>query len=556
MTSIATPQLASLASSASVTPVQLQQSQALGQMIGQILTGTVIALLNDTTLRLQTPAGQLDITAETPLPAGTPVAITVRGTAQQPQIVITPAVVTPAAPGSGQPPPTQAEVSGESSPAQISPDTVETNSTAAASANTSAANSSELTSASDAAARATPPLTQAALSTAAAIVRNAAATQASLVALYANLEAAVTGPAPSLPAPVRDAAKLLLAMRLDATSSQDITADDVRTALTQSGFTTAVPAAQASAPAAEAPDLGTALVALRQTLKSWLDQESDAKAEPAPTNAAPQTSARANVPAPPYRGTPNVPQVLTLPSFSTTVLARELTVRLALQADTDAPLETPPPNAAAPPAPARANIPMPPFLGSPGMPQAPMAPSLSAAAPPREQASHLLSETDAAIARQTLLRLVSLPGDQPSSTPHGNDNSARVMFEIPVATTLGTGVVPMTITRDGGKNDSSENLKSWIATFSIDLAAIGPVHVRIALVGERASVTLCAEHAPSAELLASELPLLDAGLRNARIEPGELRCRVGSAAGGSAGSLDGSSRSQAAAPGMFLDQAS
>jgi Flagellar hook-length control protein FliK len=554
MTSIATPQLASLPSSASVTPVQLQQSQALGQMIGQILTGTVIALLNDTTLRLQTPAGQLDITAETPLPAGTPVAITVQGTAQQPQIVIAPAVVASAAQGS-VPPPAQAGVSGETSPAQTGPNAIETSSTAAGSANSSVANATELTSPSGAAARATPPLTQAALSTAAAIVRNAAATQGSLVALYADLEAAVTAPAPSLPAPVLDAAKLLLAMRLDATSSQDITADDVRAALTQSGFTTAVPAAQTSAPA-EAPDLGTALVALRQTLQSWRDQESDAKTEPVATNAtAPQTPARANVPAPSYRGAP-VPQALALPSLSTTVSAREQIARLVLQAGTDAQIETSPPNIAALQVPARANIPMPPFLGSPSVPQAPVAPSLSATASPREQASHLLSETDAAIARQTLLRLVSLPTDQPSGTPRGNDNSARVMFEIPVATALGTGIAPMTITHDGRKGDCSENPKSWIATFSIDLAAIGPVHVRIALVGERASVTLSAEHAPSADLLASELPLLDAGLRGARIEPGELRCRVGSAAGGSAATLDGSSRLQTAAPGMFLDQAS
>lgn len=90
MTSIATPQLASAAPSGPTAPVQLELSQTLGQMIGQILSGTVIALLNDTTLRLQTPSGLLDVAADVQLPAGTPVTIAVQGTAQQPQIVITP----------------------------------------------------------------------------------------------------------------------------------------------------------------------------------------------------------------------------------------------------------------------------------------------------------------------------------------------------------------------------------------------------------------------------------------------------------------------------------
>jgi hypothetical protein len=176
-------------------------------------------------------------------------------------------------------------------------------------------------------------------------------------------------------------------------------------------------------------------------------------------------------------------------------------------------------------------------------------------APPREQAVHLLAQTDAAIARQTLLRIGSLPDDPSVSTTHNNDNATRVMFEIPLATTLGTGIAPMTIARDGSKGDRPESVTSWVATFSIDVAAIGPVHVRIALVGERASVTFNAERAQSAELLAAQLPLLDAGLRSAQLEPGELRCRVGAGAGSVAGGPDGA-RQQAAAPGMFLDQAS
>jgi hypothetical protein len=162
-------------------------------------------------------------------------------------------------------------------------------------------------------------------------------------------------------------------------------------------------------------------------------------------------------------------------------------------------------------------------------------------------------QTDAAIARQALLRIVSLPGDPATGTQHSNDNATRVVFEIPIATAQGVGVAPMSVERDRSKAETAaEGLKSWLVRFSIDLPEIGPVHARIALTGERATVTLKAERAESAELLAAGLPLLDAGLRGAQIEPGELRCR----AGGPDTSRAGAARPQPAAPGMFVDQAS
>ncbi len=477
MTSIAAPQLAPLeplASSAPAAPVQLQ--------LGQILSGTVIALLNDTMLRLQTPAGLLDVAADTPLPSGTPVAITVEGTAQQPRIV-----VTPVADGQRQPVPQQPEAANESSAGQIG--STGPNSTAvAAPAGPSAADVVELTHQQGAAAQATlstatapaassstqvtaPALTQtavmqAALSTATAIVRDAATTQGSLAALYANLEAAVSTPSTPVPAPILDAARLVLAMRFNMTSSQSINADDVSAALMRSGLASAVPAAAASAPVAAATDLGTALIALRQVLKNWLDQQTDARTvSESPDAAAAQPSARINTPMQPYRGAVNVPQAPALTLLATATPTREQTTRVLLQAYQDTKTAQEPPNAAPPQVAVRstaANIPMPPYRGSPSVPQAPAAPSLSPTDPPREQAIHLLSQTDAAIARQTLLRIVSLPGDPAGNTPHSNDNSTRVMFEIPVATTQGTGVAPMTIERDGGKADAPEGLMSWL----------------------------------------------------------------------------------------------
>jgi hypothetical protein len=480
MTPIAAPQLAPLAPSAPVAPVQLA--------LGQILSGTVIALLNDSVLRLQTPAGLLDVKADTPLPPGTQVAIAVQGTAHQPELVITPVQN-----GLSQPSTPQSIASsavGNAPAGANADDTIAT-----ASANSFAANVAQSTDQSDTAVRIAPPLMQAALSAAAMIVRDAAAAQGSLTTLYSNLEAAVTTPTPSMPAPVLDAARQLLAMRFDITSGHGFDANDVKLALMRSGLATSSPVTGTST--ASAADLGTVLIVLRQALKTWLDQETDAK-----TAATPQmTAATAQNPA------------ATAPS-------------------------------------PRANASIPPYRGGPSIPQPPTAPSLSAAAPPREQAIQLLGQTDAAIARQTLLRIGSLPADQPSCTAHGNDNSSRLMFEIPVLTAQGTGVAPMTVERDGGNRGADETKPQWRASFSIDLESIGPVHVRIALSGERASVTLKAERADSAALLSAGLPLLDAGLRRAEIEPGDLRCHLENHVGNLAGSP------QAAAPGMFLDQAS
>jgi hypothetical protein len=575
MTSIAASQiaseLASLTSSALTAPVQLQ--------LGQILSGTVIALLNDTMLRLQTPAGLLDVAADTPLPAGTPVAITVEGSTQQPRIVIT-----PVSGGTRQPLPQPPEAANESSPTQISAGNAATISTLTAPSSSSAADLIESGNPQSAAGPAQPSMqgnlsagaptqpavptaapvaptpnqaaiTQAALSTATAIVRDAATSQGSLAALYADLDAAVTTPSASLPPPVLDAARLVLAMRLIMASSENVNAGDVNAALTHAGLTSAVPSSEAPA-SATATDLGTALIALRQVLKTWVDQQPDTGSAPEPPNAsASQISARVNIPMQTYRGAANVPQAPALTLLTTAAPTHEQVTRALSQADPDTKAAPELPNAAAPQVAVRStasNAPMPPYRGAPDMPQAPAAASLSSTASPREQAIHLLSETDAAIARQTLLRIVSLPGEPAGSNnaQHSNDNATRVMFEIPIATAQGTGVAPMSIERDRSKVNAAEGQMSWLVRFSIDLPEIGPVHARIALTGERATVTLNVERTESAALLTAGLPLLDAGLRGAQLEPGELRCRSGGS------NAAGAARPKPPAPGMFVDQAS
>jgi hypothetical protein len=227
------------------------------------------------------------------------------------------------------------------------------------------------------------------------------------------------------------------------------------------------------------PNLGTALAALRQTLTAWLDSE------PAATSSTQE---------------------------------------------------------AAPPTASRATVPMPPFRGAPTVAQAPAAATIAPGASPHALALHLLRETDAALARHMLLQIASHPG----TASHGENHHSgvRLVSDIPLATAQGTAVVQIGIEPDSHKStQASGKAPVWRASFSVDLEPIGPVHVRIALSGERVSVTMNAERAGSAQHLADGLPLLESTLREAALEPAELRCQTGVAP------------TPAAAPGLFVDHA-
>jgi hypothetical protein len=158
-------------------------------------------------------------------------------------------------------------------------------------------------------------------------------------------------------------------------------------------------------------------------------------------------------------------------------------------------------------------------------------------------AARLLDHTEAAIARQSLLQIASLPDQPTTGASQADNNGMRLTFDIPLATMQGTAVAQVRVEHDGGRRDEQTIAPVWRANFSIDLEPIGRVHARIALVGDRATVTLNAERPDSAGELSAGLGLLEAGLRDADLEPGELRCNAGAP------------RTAQAAPGLFVDQA-
>jgi hypothetical protein len=166
-------------------------------------------------------------------------------------------------------------------------------------------------------------------------------------------------------------------------------------------------------------------------------------------------------------------------------------------------------------------------------------------AEPRKVGEHLLAGTDAALARQTLLQVASLPdGSDPAQR---GTALTRWMFEIPIATPQGTTVAQFEIARDGSRSSaqSEEAKPAWRARFSLDVEPLGPVHAQISLHRTRAAVTLWAERAASAARLREDAPLLVRALTQAELEAGEVLVRSGEPP-----------RPAGAQAGRFLDRAS
>ena len=192
------------------------------------------------------------------------------------------------------------------------------------------------------------------------------------------------------------------------------------------------------------------------------------------------------------------------------------------------------------PLPQRANVP-PPHRLAPTIPQAPLPASLPDEASAREAAQHLLNKTDGALARQTLLQIASLPDE---GATRAEQAGPRLTLDIPLALAQGTGVAQFRVEQEASRRDGPDIRPLWRANFSIDVEPIGPVHASIALFGERAAVTLYAERDESAVKLRDGLPVLEASLKDAAFETGELLCRSGAPS------------APKSSPGLFVDQAS
>jgi Flagellar hook-length control protein FliK len=394
-----------------------------------------------------------------------------------------------------------------------------------------------------------------------AVARESAATQQqSLGSLFADLNAAANSD--NLPPTVQQAAVQVLAQQTSLDTN--LSGADIQTAFQQSGLFLESSLASGSVPSASAaPDLKAALLVLRQTLATVVEASggpsaiapvvaSASASETTPTTPspalAPSQPAEGEATAQPQAGLPVVDQAslsnavgLVLTEALSSASSKALTsgaahnlLQEALQeipraagnaAPTIATVAQGQPQASEGTLP-QANTP-PPFRGSLPSAQPVASPSISANAAPAATIHKLLDDTDAAIARQTLLQVASLP-DRPGVSTNQIDQSApRWNFEIPFATPQGTAMAQFEISRDGGGKGVDPAHRIWQARFTLDVEPAGPVHALISLSGERTSVRMWAERSETASQLRAGASELSQALTQAELTPGDIVIREG-----------------------------
>lgn len=375
--------------------------------------------------------------------------------------------------------------------------------------------------------------------------QTAATEQGSQAPLFANLASIVNSPA--LPPKLQQAMREVLAQQTGLDPNLD--GADIKSAFEKSGLFLEASLAAGTVPSSSgAPDLKAALLVLRQTLQTVLGGQSQGQGQaPLLPGAATPTLA-------PTAAQELEPQEILLPQARAPVaekvgdfvilaragfsgIARDAapstaTLNLLQQAGSD--------SAQAAKAVAafktmqgedvHTNTPPPPFRGALPSAQPVASASIAPETPLAPAAHHLLADTDAAIARHTLLQVASLP-DRIDALPQpaqSNDTTGpRWNFEVPFATPQGTAMAQFEISRDGGGAEAEAAKKVWRARFTLDVEPTGPVHALIALVGEKTSVRMWAERPATAEKLRAGSADLSRALARAELNPGDIVVRDG-----------------------------
>lgn len=382
--------------------------------------------------------------------------------------------------------------------------------------------------------------------------------QGSQAPLFANLAAVVTGS--DLPAGLKQAVLDVLAQRTPLNTGLD--GGDVESAFQRSGLFLEASLAAGTTPSSDAmPDLKAALLVLRQTLAKLEATAPQTQGAAIPGSAAgtsqpaaapgqaiggaappavPSTEAetvqtqqmpRSAIPAAAVLadaagGAPQAAMTRTMTAGLAASLLQEMTQNLPRMIG-----NVPGSNKAVPDghlveAATQATTP-PPFRGALPAPQAVALPSLTPDTPLAATVHRLLDDTDAAIARQTLLQVASLP-DRTDASGHRIDPAVpQWNFEIPFATPQGTAMAQFEISRDGSNESADPATRAWRARFSLNVEPAGPVHALITLNGDKTFVRMWAERPATAQQLRAGIGELSQALTRAELKPGDIIVRDG-----------------------------
>ncbi|MBR1362500.1 flagellar hook-length control protein FliK [Bradyrhizobium ottawaense] len=392
------------------------------------------------------------------------------------------------------------------------------------------------------------PLEQVAVTAASA---EAATKQGSQAPLFANLASVVT--ASDLPAGLKQAVLDVLAQQTPLSPGLD--GADVETAFQKSGlFFEASLAAGARPPAGTTPDLKAALLVLRQTLTTLETAAPQGAAIAAattgtpqvaiaPTQAAGEAAQSASASDPEFAQTPRNANLAAAVLADVAGNAQQAAMPRTMSAGLAASLlqevtqnlprltgNVPGSNKAVPDGQifeAAARATPPPFRGALPSPQAIASPSLAPDTPLSATVHRLIDDTDAAIARQTLLQVASLP-DRADASGHRIDPAVpQWNFEIPFATPQGTAMAQFEISRDGAGESADAAKRAWRARFSLNVEPAGPVHALITLNGDKTFVRMWAERPATVQQLRAGIGELNQALTRAELKPGDILVREG-----------------------------
>lgn len=389
------------------------------------------------------------------------------------------------------------------------------------------------------------PLERAAVSVAS---ETAAAQQQSLAPLFANLAAAASSN--GLPPALQQAVAQVLARQTSLDTN--LSGADIQNAFEGSGLFLESALASRSIPAGNVPDLKAALVVLRQALASVADAGATVATPGAAAAGTPALASPALAPS--QLGEAEGHGILPSPAALSEAAAGDPTKLLLAQAllgaeprsvtpgaalnllqealqvsprgaGNAAPIITSPDGKGAP-ASSPAAAP-PPFRGALPSAQPVASPAIAPETPLPATVHRLLDDTDAALARQTLLQVASLPDRADANGNRIDPTIPRWNFEIPFATPQGTAMAQFEISRDGGGHEAEPAKRSWQARFSINIEPAGPVHALISLSGERTSVRMWAERPQTAAELRAGAAELSQALSQAELKPGDIVIREG-----------------------------
>lgn len=382
--------------------------------------------------------------------------------------------------------------------------------------------------------------------------------QGSQAPLFANLASVVTGS--DLPVGLKQAVLDVLAQQTPLNTALD--SGDIESAFQKSGlFLEASLAVGTAPPSGAVPDLKAALLVLRQTLAATSGRLDTAapptQAVPVATNAvataqaasspprvageavqaplpeaeiaqSPQAPRSANVVAAVLADKVDTPQAAlprTMSAGLAASLLQEVTQNLPRMTG-----NVPGSNKVVPDShvfEAATRTTPPPFRGALPSPQAVASPSLTPDTPLAATVHRLLDDTDAAIARQTLLQVASLPDRVDASGHRIDPNVPQWNFEIPFATPQGTAMAQFEISRDGGNEQADPAKRAWRARFTLNVEPSGPVHALITLNGDKTFVRMWAERSATAQQLRAGIGELNQALTKADLKPGDIVVRDG-----------------------------